>query len=365
MAYQDLTVTEWSATDLVARAVDSLSTRMPELRLVEGDIPSLLLEEVAKITAEAVYAANRAPAVVMESLLLLYGVTRDPGAQAHATLRFTVATTGAARSIPAASRVLVGGRVFTTDAQLDIAAGSTTGDVAATSEDFTAALNGATGLTVAMLDAVAYVESVALVGTPHDGRNPEDLQPYLDRGAASLSRLTSTLVRSDQFATAALADTNVARAVAIDNYDPGQSPPTGRAGHLTVAVLGQNGATLTSGQKAAVQAMLAAQAVAILQIHVIDATVTPIDVTVDVHPVAGWVAADVRTSVTNTLASYLSAARWSYGSSVYFNELISVIDQAPGVDRVIALTTPSADVTLAGVGAVASLGTTTVRVDGV
>lgn len=365
MAYTDLTPIPWTAADLVSRAVSNLTTRLPELRLLEGDLASLLLEEQAKIVSELIWSANRAPTVVMESLLLLYGVTRDPGAQAHATARFTVAAGSVARTVPAGTRVLVSGLLFITDAELTIAAGDTTGDVAVTSEEFTASLNAASGLTVAMLDAVAYVEAVALVGTPSDGRDPEDLTAYLDRGATTLSRLTSTLVRADQFATAALSDPNVARAVAVDLYDPGQVPPDNHAGHVTVAVLGQNGAVLTSGQKAAVEATLAAQAVAMLQVHVIDATVQPVDITVDVHPVTGWTAADVKASVQSTLSSYLSAERWSYGASVYRNELISVIDQAQGVDRVIDITTPSGDVALTGIGAVASLGTLTVKVDGV
>lgn len=365
MAYVDLTPIPWTAADLVSRAVSNLATRLPELRLLEGDLASLLLEEQAKIVSELIWAANRAPTVVMESLLLLYGVTRDPGAQAHATARFTVAAGSAPRVVPAGSRILVASQVFLTDAELTIATGGTTGDIGVTSESFTASLNGATGLTVAMLDAVAYVESVALVGAPHDGRNPEDLATYLDRGATTLSRLTSTLVRADQFATAALADPNVARAVAVDLYDPGQVPPENHAGHVTVAVLGQNGAVLTPAQKAAVQSALAAQAVAMLQIHVIDATVQAIAVTVDVHPVTGWTNADVKASVTATLSSYLSAARWSYGASVYRNELISIIDQAPGVERVIDITTPSGDVALTGIGAVASLGALTVKADGV
>lgn len=365
MTYRDLNLVEWSTTDLVARARDNLAMAFPELALTEGSLEALLLEQFAVMTSEAIWAANRAPAVVMESLLLLFGLTRDPGAQAQVEFRFTLSGTGSTRTIPAATRVLVGGNLFYTDSELVVDGEQSTGTVTATSEDLTAGMNGVSGLTATLLDAVAYAESVEVVGTPHDGRDPEELASYLDRGSNTLSNLTSTLVRAEQFATAALADTAVSRALAIDLYDPLASPPTDRPGHLTVAVLGQDGALLTDTQKASLRDKLAAQAVAILTIHVVDAALQQVDVEVDIHPMTGYTSAQVKSNIRDALSRYLDATQWSYGGSVYWTELVSLIDRVPGVDRVITLTSPGADVPMPSTGALAKLGNLTVKVDGV
>lgn len=369
--YLDLAVYDSDPVALMRRALDDVTSKFPGWRPLEGDLPVVLLEQFALMVAESVYAANRAPAIVMESLLGLYGLTQDAGAAPEADFLFTVATTGGERTVPAGTRVLVKGdteddaQVFSTTATLTIPAGATTGVIAATAAERTSSLNGATGLAVQALDSVAYVESVTLSGVVRNGRDPEDVQAYLDRGALMLSRLTSTLVRVDQFAAAAMSDPDVARAIALDLYDPGQSPPEGRAGHVTLAVLGQNGAALTPEKKAALEAALEAQAVAILDVHVVDATVTPVDVTVDVVARPGWLPADVKASIQHTMDTYLDPAEWSFGDQVFVNELISAVDQTEGVERVIAVEAPAADVTLPGVGPVASLGTLVVKVDGV
>lgn len=368
--YVDLELVDSDVVAIVARAVEDLTVKFPELVLFEGSLESVLIEAFATITAEAVYAANRVPGKVLEDLLALYGLPRDAGEFPQASLQFTLADNGQARTVPLGTRVLVtnvngDAMVFGTNADLVIPSPGTVGTVDAVGDDYSAAFNGTQTLTVELVDSVSYVEAVEVTGAVTDGRDPETTEAYLDRGAARLARLTSTLVRADQFALAAMEDPAVARALAVDLYDPNQVPPDNRAGHVTVAVLGALGAVLTPEQKTAIEAALEAQAIAVLDVHVVDVTVTPVNVTVDVEPVAGVLAADVRASVEAQLAEYLDPGSWSFGDTVYVNELISVIDQAPGVKRVIDLTAPAADVSLAGVGPVADLGVAVVLVGGV
>lgn len=367
--YTDLALYDSDPVALFKRALDDVQMKFPEWVPREGNLEVVLLEAFATVVAETVYAANRAPAAIMVELLQLYGLTRDAGDFPLATLRFTLADNGQERSVPIMTRVLVTNAdgesmLFGTNADFSLAPGVTTGTVPAVGDDYSDAFNGQ-ALTVELLDAVSYVDKVELVGPVVDGRDPEDLQSYLDRGAALLSRLTTTLVRDDQFATAAMEDPLVSRAIALDLYDPGQVPPDNRPGHITVAVLGADGELLTVEQKAALEQRLEDQAVAILQIHVVDVSVNVVDVDVDVEPVSGWTATDVRTSVIRTLEDYLNPLTWSFGNVVYYNELISVVDHAPGVQRVINIAAPAGDVALAGLGPVADLGSAVVRVDGV
>lgn len=369
MAYTDLSLYDTDVVRLVQRAVSDITSKFPEWAPLEGSMEMVLLEAFSMMVAETVYAANRVPGIVMEDILGLYGLVRDAGEFPQVDATFTVSDNGQVRPIPAGTRILVRSQlgtsmVFATNAEVQLAGGVTTATVLCVGDTRTSAYNGVTGLTAELLDSVAYVEKVQLAGTVTIGRDEETLQSYLDRGAALMSRLTSTLVRADQFATAAMEDTNVVRAISVDLYDPTQNPPTGHAGHVTVAVLGQNGAVLTPTQKTALETRLEGQAVAMLDVHVVDASVTQVDVTVDVVPVEGWLDDDVKTSVTNTLDKYLDPASWSFGGTVYYNELISIIDHAPGVQRVISLTAPSGDLVLTGVGPVADLGTATVTVNG-
>lgn len=369
MDYEELSLYDSDVVALVERAVGDVTTKFPEWIPYEGSLEVVLLEAFATITAETVYAANRVPITVMEELLKLYGLPRDAGDFPVGLAEFTLSDNDQERTVPLGTRILVSNSdgesmVFVTNGDLFLAPGIMTGVVEVVGDDYSAVFNGPQPLVVEMLDSVSYVEGVSFIGYVGNGRDPEDLDTYLDRGAARLSRLTTTLVRADQFEAAAMEDPAVGRAIAIDLYDPGQVPPTGRAGHITVAVLSPEGIALSPEQKTAIQTDLNSQAIAILDVHVVDVTITVVNIEVDVVAQDGWLDDDVRSSVVDTLTKYLDPSTWSFGGVIYVNELISVVDQAPGVERVIAVNAPASDVTLAGVGPVANLGTTTVLVNG-
>ncbi len=129
-----------------------------------------------------------------------------------------------------------------------------------------------------------------------------------------------------------------------------------------MAVYG-DGAMVPATDQAALQDELDSKAQANLSVHITDPTITAVAVTTTVRAMPGYTAAQVIASVTAILDEYLNPASWEWRASVYRNELIARIDRAAGVERVVSLTAPAADVSLVGVAPLADLGVLAVTVE--
>lgn len=223
--YINLRFFDLDPQDVYEAAETTLRSRLPEWQPREGNTEVLLLESMALEVAEAIFAANRLPDAIMEALLRLYGIERDLGATPTATLRFHISgTTGATIPLGTSVRLdLPGGLdplVFSTDAELVIPPGATTGDVTATGNRLTADANGVVaGTNAEVLDAITVVDYVTLATDVANGRNAEEDPDYLERGVQRLARLTDTLVLPRHFVQAALEEPYIERAHALDNYN--------------------------------------------------------------------------------------------------------------------------------------------------
>lgn len=367
--YSDLVLYDAQPADLVNRAVTDAAVKMPDWEPVDGNTEMVLIEAHSTVVAELVYAINRLPGGVLQTLQNLYGIFRDPGTKPAATVTFTVSDT-LGHTIPAGTTVRLtlgdGSTVdFATDAPLAVAEGTTTGTVAATGTTYTASANGtAAGTALDVITAVQAVESAALGSDVTAGADPESDADWRDRTIERFKQLSEVLVLPRHFTAEALANALVARATTIDNYDPGTGPnPGDNAGHVTVAVLGSGGATLSAADKTALSDAIAAKTRADLALHIVDPTITTVDVDVTVEAVAGFDAATVEADIIAALDTYLSPDTWPWAGIARLYELVSVIDQVEGVDYVASITTPAADVALAGVAPLADLGTATVTVN--
>lgn len=360
--YVDLTIYDMSAADLVDRAASDVEAKMPDAQLPVGSLEMVLLEAIALLVSEVPYAINRLPGAVTESLLArVYGIERSQGLPPLATATFTFGSNGG--NVPPGTSLLLSYQgedvQFTTDIELSVAAPATTGTVAITGAENTEVANGTpSGTALQILSDTTGATGATLATAVAGGAMPEEAETYLDRASARLQRLTSVLVLPEHFAAAAAEDPAVYRVKVVDNYDGTQTA----AGHVTVAVMGQGGAFLTSTQRTALEADLTAQALATLAVHVLDPTVTAVNVTATVKALPGHASATVQAAVVAALGDYLSTDTWDWDGTVRRNELIAVIDKATGVDYVESLTAPAADVVLTGVAPLASLGTTTVTV---
>lgn len=142
----------------------------------------------------------------------------------------------------------------------------------------------------------------------------------------------------------------------------GQSGPGSHAGHVTTAVLGSAGALLAQADKTTLHDGLESKTLANLDVHVVDPVVNTVNVTATVVRKAGFTDQQVTDNVTAALNDYLDPDAWEWGDTVYRNELIVVVDAAEGVERVVTLDVPAADVVLAGRAPLVDAGTVTVTV---
>lgn len=365
----DLTPYDRTETELVDRAKTWMAAKFPGWNPPEGSLDLALIEAFAVVVAEDVYAVNRIPGALAEGIAALYGETRDLGAAPTTSVTFHFGD-ALGHVVPGGTRVrLVVGAdqvVFVTDADAVAVAPAVVATIGATGETLTSAANGvAAGVLLDPLDMLPDVDTVELAAVVGNGRDPEDQGAFLNRFGARLRLLVTTLVRPEQFTDFVLSDPAVSRATSIDRWDP--TVPGVVLGHVTVAVSGPGGAALSAGVKAALLTDLQEAASGDLTVHVIDPTITAVAITTTVLRFAGFTDAEVQANVLAALDAYLNPDTWGAGvnpwpATVYRNELLSVIDSAEGVDRVVSLTVPAGDTALAGTAPLADLGATAITV---
>lgn len=356
----DLTIFDRDAEALRTLALTDAATRLPEWTPREGNLEVTLLDSFALVISELIWTINRLPSAVRNNILALLDIVPDPGAPATTTIQFNLSDADG-HTVPAGTRVRLDVQgaaiVFALDADTVALPTETTATGAATATTFGADPNGIlAGTTVAPIDQVFFVDSAEIASTIQDGRDPEDDAAYTARAVQRLARLSDVLVLGPQFTAAALEFPAVHRALTIDSYDGTGGPPYTDGGHVTLVLYGQAG-NLSIDDKAEVLADLQARVVAGVLIHILDPTITTVDVTATVHILDGFVEADVLADVDTALRAYLSPGEWDWAATVRRNELISLIDQVAGVDYVATLTVPPADVTLSGDGPLAGAGT--------
>lgn len=365
--FVDLTLYDKTPEDIYEAALQTLQSRIPDWTPTATNIETMLLEALAVEVGESVFTLNRIPESMVRVLLSLYGVELDPGQPPTVTLQFTAQDTDG-YVIPAGTEVAIllsDGEYmsFFTNTSLTIPAASLTGTVAATATVNTNIANGiAIGTNAELVDAVVGVESVETSTVITGGTLPESIASWTARGVQRLRRLVDTLVIPQHFIQASLEEPGVVRANAIDNYDPFAyipGEPGDHPGNITVVVYGDD-APLSSGDKADLQDSLEQRANANLIVHVIDPTITTVNVTATIGVVPTAVEADVIDAVEARLQEYLSPNTWPWAGTVRVNELISVIDQVPGVSYVGAVTVPSADIVLGEGESLVEAGTLTI-----
>lgn len=363
----DLTIYDKDPTDVYEAAVAVLQSRIPDWAPSSTNIEVMLLEALAVEVSETIFNINRIPENVLRVLLALYGVTQDAGSPPTVDITFT-AYDDIGYVIDAGTEIVLttstGETVsFFTDAEATILAGNTTVTTSATADQNTNIANGIPiGTEAEILDAVVGLETAETATVVAGGTLPESIESWTTRGTQRLRRLVDTLVIPIHFTQAALEETFVFRANTVDNYDPTADPPGDpgdHPGNVTVVVYGDGG-PLTSGEKTTLQTSLEDRAKANLIVHVIDPTIVSVNVTAAISVQEGFVEATVINAVTARLEEYLSPTTWAWSGVVRRNELISIIDQVPGVDYVDSLTVPAADIVVGADTALADAGTITV-----
>ena len=372
-AYVDLRIYDQSDQDIFETALAAAQLNMPGWIPREGNTEVVLMESFALEIAEAIVAINRVPGAVVQTILLLAGVDKDYGAAPIASATFTLGDT-LGHTIPGGTRIYLAlddGSTVTFLVEppgLTVPPGEDTGTVSIIGDTFTAAANGMpAGTAMVMADPVPFIEAVQLATAVADGRDPETDEQWRDRGVARLSRLSDALVLPRHFVAAALERAEVSRALGIDLWDPfaSGSEPGDNPGHMTVAVLGDGGAALSTEAKDAIEQALEERAVAVLDVHVIDATVQTVDIDTTFTLKDGFDEDTTVTAVEDAIKAYLDPLSWQWGGVVRHNEMVSLVDQVSGVDYVVSVSiegSPTADYPLTGPATLPKYGAVTAAV---
>jgi uncharacterized phage protein gp47/JayE len=360
--YVGLTLVGKDPQDLVQQALDARTTYAPEYDPNEGDVDLEQLGALVLPVAEIGYALDRAGDGWVEADAAFLGLERAEGTPAAVTLEFTVAPDPLGVDIPAgylASLDLGNGETvtFATDDAVVSAADATTVPAAATATTTGSDPNGVPSGTVLVPQTPhAAVTGVKTDSTVAGGTDPEDDASFQAKYVAYKATLSASLINGDQFTNYTVSALGAFRVLTRENWNV----TTSANGHVTVFAAKPGGVFYTSDEKTAMAATLDARSVVGLVPHAADPQIIDVDVAVQVETAAGYDEATVETNITEALTEYLSPDTWAWGGTVYYNELISVIDRVEGVARVVDLTTPAADVTLTGAAPLARLDDLTV-----
>lgn len=340
----DLTLHQVNETDLVDAAVGSIKVRIPEWNPTEGATEVLLIEALALLIGQDVYALNRLPRVVLDGLLQLSGLRRSTPTQASGTVTVTVVSTASGTvSIPAGALFRVtpdNSDAF--DVQAAGAVSRATSDGYTFAVPVTAVLPGSrptgvpAGTPVALVDYYSFVESSALTTGFTGGTDAEPDALFYPRAVAYLSRPRS-LVLAPHFTVAALEVPGCGRAQSFNRWDGSGSAVGTVNGHVSVAAATPAGGALAAGVKAAVQQHLLDGALANLTVHVLDPRVVPVTITCSVSVVPGYSPAAVTAAVRTAIAAAVDPATRPWGSVIYANEVVGIAARVAGVNLVQAV----------------------------
>lgn len=354
--------------NITQNAVAHLKTMLPEASVSPASTEATLIETLSIMVGPIMAAHQVLPSRVVDHLMTLYGLERYPGYRAEGKVRVTVNPTATEVRLPAGTvlrHYLASSNELreyrTMEDLLILPAESITGEVRVEATTVGTEHNGLpAGATLDPVDAYFIdIDGFEISESPRGGEGPESNESWWERSRAQLERQVSTLVVPDQFRSAALTRGEVNRAYVLDLYNPA-APTVEAPGHVTLAVTDSEGLPLTPRERPDLEAWLQDQAMASLQVHVIDANYTTINPTVVVEAAPGATLSIVETAVRDQLARWLSPTTWDWWPEITPYDYVAALDDVAGVARVI---TVPAKVTLTGKAPLPKLGTVTVTVN--
>jgi len=375
MAYIDVPV-EAEPVDLAGEAFQYLEDKVPGWLPAEGNLESWLIESLAQIAGEE----RALIALVPDSIFAYFGgsimgLPQHQAVAATGTTTWTAVdnkgyTVDAGTLIAISPPALTDAYTFQVVATFQIPSGQTTvSGVQVQAIEPGAASSGITG-PVQVLDQLVFISTVTLDAPTSGGVDAETMDAYLDRLSDLMTLLSPRPILPQDFAVLAQRSVDgVARATAIDLYNPGPPINANCPRCVTVAICDVNGQPCSAAIKQQVDDLLQSEREVNFLVFVVDPTYTVIDVTYDAMAYAGYQSADVQAAVSQALADYLSPANWGvppFGDTsarswvndthVRYLELTEVVNRVDGVWYVKTLqlrvsggTFATTDVTLTGV----------------
>lgn len=353
--YVDLTIYDTDAESLLNQIITYGRAIIPEWSPSAGEVEMMLAEVFAVGAADLASYINRLPGGILEAVIALFDVERSDGVAATGTVQFTMVDTNG-HTIPSGTNVVYTGGlvplVFSTDSDLVISSGSSTGSVAVTALTVGSAHNSVpASATVQAISNTDYVSTVEFTSTngATGGEDPDTDEVFLSRVTNTFSTYSSALVTPSQIRASVLDNfrSTAYRCAVYDKeryLDRAVFSTTEHPGYVLVAVASQNttnssgnfsDTTLSASEISDIRTHLEDRIPAGLQVDIMSAEVVSVSVTASVVTLDGSDTSVVETAINNALAVYFDPNVWDWTKSVVrVNEVISLIDGVTGVDYV-------------------------------
>lgn len=356
-SYVDLTVYDKTAIEIFDDAIDYAIDVLPEWEPQAGQIEVALLEAMATQAVSVAAAANRVPGAVMEALLRFYGIERDAGKKATATIDVTVIN-NSGYTIPAESAFAFfppnegTPLVYTLDEDIVIASGNTTGQGTVTAQEVGETYNDpSAGASLQILTTMPYLQSTTLNTAPTGGTKPETDDTYFSRASTTLRSYSAALTTPTQIEAWILVTypNIVYRAKVYDRRRKGDRDTTVSTfdyhdGYALVVVGGLNATIsdtsdvpVSTANRQTIETALDAKTNTGLITELVNAELVDVTVDVTVMPHLGYTTSQIQANINTALNEYLAPNNWDWSDMVRENEIIALIDKVTGVDYVSSL----------------------------
>lgn len=344
-SFVDPTIYDVQPADVYDASVEYARAALPEWTPTPGSIEDALLQSAAGVSGELLGALNRTTSSITEALLKLFGIERLSGTKPTATLRVRLSDE-LGHTLRKGTRF---GWLDTSGTDPILYAFESTQDVTAVrlQDEIEVPVEGILneryplleeGTPIRLLSGVSWIETVVLDDDLDPGLDPETDEQYFTRAIGKLASFTEALVLPHQFDQHLLATyRDVFRSKAFSRLDPTNdliAETLPKNGYLTIYACGLGGASLTPEKTAAMEADLTQRAVAGLEINILPPHLVPIEVATTIICRAGFNATTVTREVKATLERYLTPDFWLWGDTIYYNEVVSLINSVTGVARV-------------------------------
>ena len=337
--YVNLTVYDKDLQAIFDAAMTYAKNNLPDWNAKETNTEVVILEALALMVSESVFAINRLPDTMLEILLKLFGLTRSAGTFPTFTATLTIQS-GAALpvTIPAGFEVIydlgdgLDFAVFSLDSDVTISSG-TTGSGTFTGNLRTARYNNIPSNTAfTIINPLYYLTSVVTSTGISGGTGAETDTEYFQRTTARLARLSETLVVPRHFSNYAIEKSYVTTAATVDLYNHPTGAPGSDYGHVAVFVFGDN-ARVSSSDQTTLQSELADRSLASVTPSVNDPDrLAVVGVHGTVVRTAAATSATVETSIDSALDAYYSPSAWPWSKNLRWTNLVSLIENVAGVD---------------------------------
>lgn len=312
MSYLDLPI-ETDPEELKDDAVEYISNAFPGWEAAAGNLEVILIEAVAEMAMEQAEVAASVPSAIFRAFgENVADLPPIDGVEAIGVTTWTLADT-LGHTIPAGTFITIGDVAFQTSEEAVVDIGESSATINIVAVDPGEAANNLTG-DATLVDTLAYVISVALVGTTSGGIDAETDEEYLARLADELQLMAPRPIVPEDFEILARRIAGVERAVAVDGYDD-HTDTYDNERMVAIAAVDEDGEAVSGTIQDEIEAYLEARREVNFVVNMIDPTYTTIDVVASVVILPGFDSATVLDTVEGALNDYLDPANWGRVSS--------------------------------------------------